>query len=61
MWLAKLKNHMETERYAATTMARCMNSAGHFLADLAEQHVELDAACPEYVEHYLQQARRRYA
>ena len=46
MWLAELKNHLETERYAATTMARCMNSAGHFLADLAEQHVELDSACP---------------
>ena len=44
----------------ATTMARCMNSAGHFLADLAEQHVELDSACPEHVEHYLQQVRRRY-
>lgn len=60
VWLAKLKNHLETERYAATTMARCMNTAGHFLADLAAQHVEVASARQEHVEHYLQQVRRRY-
>jgi integrase/recombinase XerD len=59
-WLAKLKNHLETERYAAATVSRYVNTAGHFLADLAEQHVEVVAAHPTHVEHYLQQVRRRY-
>jgi len=59
-WHARLKNHLEAERYATTTMARCMNTADHFLADLAAQHVEVASARQEHVEHYLQQVLRRY-
>jgi site-specific recombinase XerD len=59
-WLAKLRNHMETERYAATTMSRCMCTAGHFLVSLAKQHVELVDACPLHIEHYLRQVRQTY-
>ena len=59
-WFAKLKNHLETERYSAATVSRCMDSAGHFLTDLAEQHVDNVDARPAHVEHYLRQAMRRY-
>jgi integrase/recombinase XerD len=59
-WLARLKNHLETERYAVATVSRCLNSANHFLIDLAEQHVEVVDAHPTHVEHYLRHAQRRY-
>jgi integrase/recombinase XerD len=59
-WLVRLNNHLETERYAAATVSRCLNSARHFLTDLAEQHVEVVDAHPTHVEHYLRQAQRKY-
>ena len=60
IWLSKLKNHLEGERYATSTGSRYMTAARHFLADLEARHVDVDTAQPAHVELYLQQALRRY-
>lgn len=60
VWLSKLKNHLEGERYATSTASRCMTVARHFLAHIGTRHVDVEAAQPTHVEFYLQQALRRY-
>jgi len=60
IWLSKLKNHLEGERYATSTASRCMTAARHFLADLEARHADVDTAQPAHVEFYLRQALRRY-
>ena len=60
MWLSQLKDHLKKERYAAGTARRCVAVAGHFLAYLETQHVDVASAQPADVEGYLQQALRTY-
>ena len=60
IWLSKLKNHLEGERYATSTASRCMTAARHFLVQIGARCVDIDAAQPANVELYLQQALRRY-
>lgn len=59
-WLSKLRDHLAEECYAARTSQRCVVVARHFLDFLAKQHIEVDAATPAHVEHYLQRAERGY-
>ena len=64
MWLARLKDHLENQRYASGPAQRYVDVAGHFLAFLEQQHVEPRAAQPADVQRYLQRAvgmyRRRH-
>lgn len=60
VWLSKLKNHLEGERYATSTASRCMTAAGHFLAHIGARRVDIESAQPAHVELYLQQTLRRY-
>jgi integrase/recombinase XerD len=60
IWFLKLKTHVQAERYAASTTSRCMTAARHFLVGLERPNVEVAAAQPRHVKHYLQQALRRY-
>jgi integrase/recombinase XerD len=60
IWLSKLKNHLEGERYATSTASRCMTAARHFLGHIGAKCVDIGAAQPADVELYLQQALRRY-
>jgi integrase/recombinase XerD len=60
MWLSRLKDHLEQERYAARTAARCLVVARHFLASLQKQNVDVSKAKQADVERYLQQERRKY-
>lgn len=59
-WLSKLRDHLAGECYAARTSQRCVVVARHFLEFLAKQHIEVGAATPAHVEHYLQHAERGY-
>jgi len=60
IWLSKLKNHLERERYATSSASRCVTAARHFLDHIGAKCVDIDAAQPADVELYLQQALRRY-
>ncbi len=60
IWLSKLRDHLTKERYAARTFQRCVVVARHFLRFLAKQQVEVGAATPAHLEHYLEQVERRY-
>jgi integrase/recombinase XerD len=60
VWLAKLRDHLTEERYAARTSRRCIAVARHFLRCLDKQKVDVSTAEPASVEAYLQQARRMY-
>jgi site-specific recombinase XerD len=59
-WLSQLKDHLNKERYAAGTARRVVGVAGHFLAYLDMQHVDIRWARPADVEGYLQQALETY-
>ena len=59
-YLSKLKRHLEAERYAPDTVYRCMSVARGFLADLCEQHVDIAAVRPAYVDDYLKRRLRKY-
>lgn len=60
VWLSKLKNHLEGERYATSTASRYLTAARHFLAHIGARHVDIDTAQPAHVELYLQRALRKY-
>lgn len=59
-WLSQLKDHLNSERYAAGTARRVVGVAGHFLAYLDTQRVDVRWARPSDVEGYLQQALQSY-
>ncbi len=60
VWLSKLRDHLEEERYAARTSQRCLVVARRFLASIEKQHVEIGAVGPTNVERYLEHAQRGY-
>jgi integrase/recombinase XerD len=61
MWLSRLKDHLQQERYAARTTERCLVVARHFLASLQKQNVDVSKAKQADMERYLQQERRKYS
>lgn len=44
IWLSRLKDHLQQERYAARTTERCLVVARHFLASLQKQNVDVSKA-----------------
>jgi site-specific recombinase XerD len=58
--LAQLRAHLERGRYTAKVADRCLAVAGYFLRFLDKKHVPIEAAQPEHVRAYLQEALRVY-
>jgi hypothetical protein len=59
-WLSKLRGHLAEEGYSPRTSQRCVVVARHFLNFLAKQDIEVGAATPAHVEHYLLQEEQGY-
>lgn len=58
--LTQLRAHLECARYTTKTADRCLAVAGYFLCFLAKKLVPIEAAQPEHVQAYLQEALRVY-
>lgn len=59
-WLSTLEDHLNKERYGASTVGHHLAAARNFLAFLDKQRIAVSAAQPTIVERYLDFARGRY-
>lgn len=58
--LAQLRTHLECAQYKPKVADRCLAVAGYFLRFLDKKNVLVEAAQPEHVQAYLQEALRVY-
>ena len=59
-WLARFDEHLNNERYAASTACSHMTAAKRFLFFLKSQNIDLMLAESGHVDRYLEQALSAY-
>jgi|SRR5215469_1551344 len=59
-WISRFHNHLSNERYANGTVKHRVAIAREFLSFLEARNIDLRAVRPNDVEHYLQQALRKF-